>query len=556
MKMKLIATLVLVCGLLLLAVAYAAEAPILYVSPDGEYSVSAINVMKIGDDYYLFLPGNMNLAEMKIGFKGAEKVEINGKPLTGNEHANELNEKNTLQFDDRKKIEFTVLTGSENLPVLYILTESGNLDKIHENKENKEAGYLYMVNGDGNVEYDGTLEHMKMRGHASVSYGKKNYQIKLDKGTDLLGFGKTKKWVLTGNWLDKSFIRNQMTFDLAEYMGMPYTPERQQAEVYVNHEYLGLYLFMEKVEIQENRVAITDLEKATEELNEEKPENYPKATGTYKNGGKYRAYQIPNNPEDITGGYLLEYEFEKGRYEKEPSGYTTGKNLHIVIKSPEFASMEQAAYVAEFMQGFENAIWADDGYDKETGKHYSEFVDMDSLVRKYMVNEFSQNYDGNASSEYFFKPIDSESKVAYAGPIWDLDNSYANYARDDNKNTIMSFKTLYIGKASKNIYWWPNIYKHEDFQEAIRKEYGKLKKAAQIILGQEKGTGKLTSLEEYEKAIEKSVEMNYVRYPNLKQNRGNAATGKNLSENIQYIRNFIEIRLPYLEKAWGISEAE
>ena len=553
LKDKRLAGAVLLVLLLLAASCALAAEPVLYVSPTGEYNARAIRLTFVENKgYYLFLPGNTEPGALRIGFTGAEMAELNGRQLDGTETAAILEEHNEVRFNGKKKIVFDVMRGSHGLPVLYITTATGKLDKIHHSKKYKEEGYLFMENGSGAVEYDGNLEHIKMRGNASTQYPKKNYQIKLEKGTDILGFGKAKRWILTGNWLDRSFIRNQITFDLADYIGLPYTPEHQQAEVYINHEYFGLFLLSEKVEINKNRIDITDLEKATEELNEGELSGYRKKTGKITETSSWKGFDIPNNPDDITGGYLIQYEYQKGRYKAEASGFITRRNVPLVIKSPEYATKEQAAYVAGFMQGFENAIFAEDGFDPATGKHYSAFIDMDSLVLKYMINEFSQNYDGNNSSEFFYKPADSESTVAFAGPVWDMDNTYAAYARDYNLDEIMSPRGLFIGKASRTRYWWPNLYRHEDFRERVSQLYReRFGDAVKILLGDaEDPDGALKSLEMYAAEIADSVAMNYARYPNLRGNWSKAETGKDHAENMAFLRNFIEKRTEYLESEW------
>ena len=537
--------------LLLFSCALAAE-PVFFVSPTGVDSAQAIHLVCVNNrKYYLFLPGNADPAALRIGFTGASKLELNGAEVTGPLTAESLAEHNEIRFDGRKEISFDVMRGSPGLPVLYITTETGGLKQIHSSKKNKEAGTLCMVNGAGETEYDGNLAYIKIRGNSSVRFPKRNYQIKLEKGTDLLGFGKAKKWILTGNWLDRSMIRNQLNFDLAEYVGLPYTPEHQQAEVYINHEYTGLYLLSEKVEVNEGRVDIRDLEKETEKLNEGELSGYARKTERLSQTLTWKGYEIPDNPEDITGGYLLEYCKAKGNYQSAKSGFETRLNVYMEIRSPEYATKEQAAYIAAFMQGFENAIFARSGLDPETGKHYSEFVDMDSLVLKYMINEFSQNYDGNVASEFFFKPPDSVSKVAFAGPVWDMDNTYASYAQANIADVIGSPGFLYIADAGSR-YWWPNLYKHEDFRRRVGELYTeRFAGAAKILLGlAEDPEGRLKSVEDYAQAIEASAEMNFALHPGMREYLSEMKTGRTFRENIAYLCRFIEKRNRYLEKQW------
>lgn len=524
-----------------------------YISPDGEFTADAIAVQETGSKRRMFLPGEVNLEDMKIGFVGADSVTLNGKAVRKGDPATLLRLKNdnVITVKSRRTL-FKIMQGSPQLPAVYITTKTNSLAKIHHTKNYKEPAYLVMKDGQGQVIFDGDLEHMKMRGNSSTKFGKKNYQIKLDKGTDLLGMGKAKKWILTGNWMDKSMIRNEMSFDLAEYIGIPFTPQHQQVELYVNHEYIGLYLFSEKVEINKNRIAIKDLEKETEALNDPDLSKYKRVRQTITGKTQIRAFDIPNNPEDITGGYLLEFEFMKSRYRGEPSGFITKKDIPIVIKSPEYASAEQVRYIAKIMQGFENAICASDGVDPVTGKHYSEFVDKNSLVRKYLLNEFVKNYDGNSSSEYFYKPADSDSELVYAGPVWDLDNSFGDYAREHNKKTLLAPTGFYISSASKKDSWWANLYARTDFYEAVVDCYQKeFHDAVEIILGQKENPGgKLKSLDAYQAAIEKSAEMNYVLYPRLKLERGKVQTGETFQKNIEYLRTYITARTQFLDKEW------
>ena len=125
---------------------------------------------------------------------------------------------------------------------------------------------------------------------------KKNYQIKLTKGADLLGMGKAKKWILTGNYRDKSCLRNMIMLDLSVAVSLRYTPQHAFAELYINHEYRGLYLFSEKVEISDERVSIHNLEKETEKLNEPALSSFRRIGEKEPVKGGWKAYDIENIP--------------------------------------------------------------------------------------------------------------------------------------------------------------------------------------------------------------------------------------------------------------------
>ena len=528
----------------------------LWVSPTGILTVDAIRVMEIQGQAYLFLPGNTDLSQYRIGHK-AKRVTVNGREIGSGDSAEVLKAEEMtlgyLQGGMARELPLKVLYGSD-LPAMYITTQSGGLSRIHWDKSRKEKGRMILRDRDGSELFEGRLQHMKMRGNASVLYDKKNYAIKLEEGAGLLGMGKAKKWILLGNHLDKSLLRNQFNFDMARYAGLMYTPDCRQISLYVNNGYLGMYLLTEKVEIDDDRVAIRDLEKETESLNTRSLDTYPTAGTRYINRGRYRGKKIPVNPEDISGGYLLEFEHLATAYTTTPSAYYTKHGMLLIIHEPEYCSDEQMKYITGLMQGFENAIYAADGRDPETGKHYGEFVDFDSLVNKYLINEVSKNYDANMSSEYFFKPENAVSDKVFAGPVWDLDNTWGDYTRSGNP-AFLKPENLFACRQGGQDYWWPALYRQPDFLAAVVKRYHEVfVPALEILLGQREESDTLKSLDTYAAAVEKSVAMEYVLYPQLRWKQGLIQTGMNLEENIAYLKNYITLRMAFLNETWQTDE--
>lgn len=549
----------LLCALMLLLSAVpcvAAESITdFWVSSDGSKGSDAIAWCKAENKnytFYLFLPGNVDIASLKIGFTGAKAITVQGKKVHSGDSADFLKPGQQYTLTAGKKYTLHVMQGSPGFPAVYITTQSGRLTAIHKNKANKEPGALLFVSAKGETEYDGELKYIRMRGNSSTTFKKKNYQIKLTEGANLAGMGKCKTWVLTGNSRDKSLLRNQITLDMAAYAGMKYTPEHIGAELYVNHEYMGFYLFGEKVMVDDDRVPITDLEEITEGLNEKALSAYSLAGSKTAKAGQYKAYNIPNDPEDITGGYLVEFESYAVRYKENESVYHTAKKNTLAVKSPEYCSVAQMKYISAYMQGFENAIFARDGVDPASGKHYAEFVDFDSLVNKYLVEEVSKNYDGNSSSMFFYKDRDEIDPMMYAGPCWDYDSAYASYAREDNAKNVLTGKKLWIGSATGGRLWWPALYKQADFYAAVTDRYRDVfRKAMNILLGTETDeTGTLRSIDEYAKDIQKSAEMNFARWPIPKSSSTAAQTGNTFEANITYLKNFIRERQSFLDETW------
>lgn len=553
---KILALLLITLSLLLPTAAMAAKLDDLWVSGAAassgvESDMDAIHWWYSTKEkiYYLFLPTCADSADLKVHFDGVDQLEINGETVSnGSSYAFEANEEYTLK-NGKKSYTLKVMQSSQ-VATLFIQTESGNLDYIHKKKGNEETGKLLMVYADGSVAYHGDLDEIKGRGNATFHLNKKPYQIKLADKTDLFGMGKHKTWILLANFRDNSLMRNALTFQMARAAGLKFTPQSQFCDVYINNEYYGTYELCTKVQIGDNRIEIQDLEKATEEVNDKDLDEYKRFGYAKPKVATRKGKDILNNPKDITGGYLLELELEY-RYDEEASGMTTKKGQPIVIKEPEFASKEQTIYVAQLMQSIENGIRSKDGIDAASGKHYSEFIDMDSFVTKYLIEEIVKNFDGNKSSQYYYKPEDSISTKVLAGPVWDYDNAYGNYgskakAAPEGLGVAMDYEQSY--------YWFPAAYRQEDFRWRAQELYVTVfKPILAAMLGESSET--VTSIDDYAKLLNDTAAMNFKRWPVFNAKGRDIKTGENYQENIDYVKNFLTQRMAFLDETWAVPYA-
>lgn len=509
-------------------------------------------------DYYFLMPAASDLTEARIWF-GSDIAELtlsgqvyhSGDPIT-------VPDDGILEFLVGKKTICNVHVLRGNVDAMFVETSTGSMKAIHKDKDYKEAGNVLYLGKDGSIVYDGTMKHIKMRGNASVSMDKKNYTVKLTSGAKLAGMKKAKSWILLGSFRDHTLLRNQITYTMAKYADLPYTSSVAQIDLYLNHEYNGTYMLTEKIEIGKDRININDLEKANEAVNEQPPETYPLVGSKKTLKGKYKAYQLPNEPDDITGGYIIEYENWRARYSDARSSYTTTRGKVLNLKSPEYASVKEIEYIAAFMQGYEDAIFADDGVDPKSGKHYYDFVDFDSLVRKYMLEEISMNEDGNGSSQYYVKPSDAESKVAFAGPCWDYDMTYACYESSQSRGVTTDPEIFLHNKVNASLYWWPQLYRKPEFFDAVCATWkSTYSKAVRILLGKEEDPeGVLLSIDQYVAQFRDSADMNFIRWPISKSGapKNNRRTGLTFDENITFLKNVLEKRYAFLDEKWGPAE--
>ena len=553
MKMKLLPLLLLL--LLLPAQALGAKLTDFSVTPASAEQADDLSAVSWYKDskgnYDLFLPSSADPTQLKVWFSGPDTLTLNGTAVTPGTVTDCLVPGGTVTLKNGSKSYTLHVYQSANLPAVYITLASGSLTYIEGKKGREETGQILITDAEGTVLTEQPLTQMKCRGNSSFTFTKKNYQIKLESGKNLFGMGKSKTWILTGNYRDKSYLRNRITYAMASYAGMAYTPENCFVDLYVNGEYHGLYMFSEKNRVDNSRVAIADLEKATQAVNETPLEETKRLGSASAKAGQGKYYDIANDPEDITGGYLMELESYKVRYASSTSAYMTKKGMVISFHTPEYLSENQFNYITGLLQSFENAIFAADGVDPDTGKHYTEIADLTSLVRKYMIEEISKNYDGNNSSNYFYKPADEAGTLLYAGPCWDYDSAYGSYAQKHSKS-ILEPEGWYINSA-KGKYWWPAMYKHTDFQEAVKATWqSTFRRAMNILLGEEKDPlGRILSIDEYADEIRASAAMDFLRWPRSKNPSTVAQTGATLDENLTFLKNFISQRRDWLDKQWG-----
>ncbi len=403
----------------------------LSVSFDAGESRVSVNWWKGDGQYFLFLPSDADMTTLALSFTASADVTLDGNSVeNGGTVAFEAGKSYTLAANG-VSYRLTVLK-SENIPSLHITTQSGSMNAVHADKSHKEPAVVTILADGETVMEDKELEYIKGRGNSTWNMQKKPYNIKFDKKTDVFEMGKAKKWSLLANYVDKSMLRNYVAYNLADNLGLEFSSKNVSVDLYVNGDYYGNYLLCESVEVGETRVDINDLEGDTEDVNEKDLDAYSLGgahQADYKKlvAGTQKWVNIPNNSENITGGYLLEYELPN-RYVNEVSGFISNRNQTIVLKSPEYASEAQVKYISAFYQEFEDAVFSANGYNS-LGKHYTEYIDVESFVKMYLFQEYVKNLDAGITSFYIYK--DRNSDIFVASPVWDLDfalgNSYSAY---------------------------------------------------------------------------------------------------------------------------------
>lgn len=266
-------------------------------------------------------------------------------------------------------------------------------------------------NGPGNIThvsdpsniYSGNIG-IEIRGATSAGYPQKPYNIETRTATgtnnnvSLLGMPAENDWVLLSNYNDRSLIRNTLAFKLFGEMGN-YSVRTRLCEVLVDSSYKGIYVFGEKIKRDNNRV---DIAKLT---------------------------TLDNTGDDLTGGYILEQNYWDANNSflsnYSPIDHPTF-DVHFVYKEPSADSitMPQKNYIAAFIDSLEDALYSPNFADTALG--YRKYLDTESFIDYFLVNELARSNDGFKKSVFFHKDKYSNGGKLKAGPVWDFDWAWKN----------------------------------------------------------------------------------------------------------------------------------
>ena len=395
---------------------------------------------------------------LPAGFYG-EKLTIQAKTSGGGYeqfYRNHSEEEIIFQWGDHSyPIRFL---SAENIDTLYVsLEKQKDLSYVQEHKKEENPSILTIIDQEGRV-FDRSIKGFYGHGNDSWAVEKKSYNLKLNEPADLLGIGADEDFSLLACYRDNSLMCYCTTTELCKELGFDFAPQFRLVNLYVQGEYAGVYFLAEKVELDENRI---NIDNSYESL---KKENHNYLQGfelqEWKDSGSKAEryyYKTEKEPKDLTGGYLLEADIVD--YEPEESRFVSERGIPLTMKRARYSSEAQVNYIADFWQEFEDALFAENGIN-EIGKHYTEYIDLESFAMQWLIYELVQ--EGSMSSSiYFYK----ESNVTGDGLLhacfpWDMEHSYI---MSENVQNIWN-----LTEKSETLYgYWKAFAKHEDFMQEL-----------------------------------------------------------------------------------------
>ena len=344
-----------------------------------------------------------------------------------------------------------IVYDESNLPLIIIDTYGSEIPD-----EPRIPAYMGIIDNESGVnqlsddfnDYDGHIT-IERRGNSSQWNDKRPYRFETvdeageNNNVELLGMPEENDWVLYAPWQDKTMIRNVLAYQLSNDMGR-YASRTRYVELYLNGDYQGIYVLMEKIKRDGERVNISKLN----------PDE--------------------NEGDDLTGGYILKFDWfftgdNIGGFQSNNDGITY--NYHY--PKPSDIVPEQEEYIQNYIDDFENIMLSPNYTDSSTG--YPSKMNVESFVDFILVQELAKNVDAYRLSTYIYKDKESVDDRLTAGPVWDFNHGFGNcdYGQTwEPENWLLEYNPEGGDQMS---FWWELLWQDENFIAKVSQRYSELR---------------------------------------------------------------------------------
>lgn len=383
-----------------------------------------------------------------------------------------------------------------NLATLYLEFPDGkNLSSV-QHGQYTPATYTFVDEYVEDSYYNLPLQ-IKGRGNYSWSFDQKPYALKLDEKADFLGMGAAKKWTLITVGSDKSMMHNYLSQKMAAAMGLPYTCENEYVDVVVNGEYRGTWVLTEKIQIHEERIDVSEDKGVLFEIEMVYRHACNICVVLYENRGN------PSNSVHLT---LQEY-----------------KGIDVEDLNRDQKNAAKAELDAYF-EPLNAAI-----YNKKSSiETLSKYIDIDSFVNWYLLNELTRNYDSQfVTSCYCFIGDDN---LLYMGPVWDFDTCYGI-----QDSTIEGYRI-------KNAPWYDALLDNTAFRTLVEERWTEIRDNGLI-------DAFYNSIGQTAKRIAQSEKLNHTIYPH------SALRDDTFEGSVAFFEDWLEGRIEWMDGEFLLPES-
>lgn len=385
---------------------------------------------------------------------------------------------------------FAVEIGDSEIP--YVVIETHGIGILNEPKVSAE-----MIIYEQKAETKRVQIGIEYRGSTSFRISdKKSYGIETwdSQGNDIdvafFGFPEEEDFILSGhivnitdNWgFDLTLMYNYLGYSLFRDMGN-YASRTEFVELEINGVYQGVYVFMEKLKRDRNRIDVATLDPA-----ENTPElisggyvlKIDKTSGGDHNINQPLEYFLNNWADDARYSEYIsfrsKYDIHGNLIEFEPFGEPYHDNMYLetyfLYEYPKAINISesQKSYIQNYIHDFETALLSDD-FSSEL-RTYTDYIDLESFVDFFIINELTRNVDGYRLSTYMYKDRGEKLKM---GPIWDLDIGYYSGDRIPMDDWVIHYNNHVERDAWMLPFWWTRLMEDPLFLSALKYRWQELR---------------------------------------------------------------------------------
>jgi len=382
--------------------------------------------------------------------------------------------------------------------------------------------YAYVIDTDergtaavtGQTDFAGRAG-LNVRGKSSEGFPKQQYHFEVwddddrDRAASILGLPADADWVLQGPYSDKTLMRNVLVYRWSNEMGR-YAPRTRFIELFLKtdnselsmNDYVGVYVFMEKIKIAPDRVDIAVLD------------------------------SDDNAEPEITGGYIV----KKDKLDGGDVTFRTSRGQELIYDDPIGTDLTEAqrGWMRGFLNAFEATLYG--GHFKDPIDGYAAFIDIGAFIDHHILVETAKNIDGFRLSTYMFK--DRNGKL-HMGPVWDYNLSLGN--ADYLNGWIPSgWYNRLLGDGEYP--WWRRLFEDPQFQLQYADRWFELRRglfATERLLGM---------IDDYAALLQEPQARNFARWRILGQYVWpNGFVGNTYRQEIEWMKGWLEARLAWLD---------
>jgi hypothetical protein len=410
---------------------------------------------------------------------------------------------------------------SSHLPIISINTFGSTI--LDEPRIKAEMGIINHGPGKINNKLDSfnTFHgwiNIEIKGESAQMFPKKSYLFETqdslgeNRNVSLLGLPEENDWILYAPYSDKTLIKNVLSFKLARDMGR-YATRTQYCELFIDGSYKGLYVLMEKIKQDKNRVDISKL----------RPEDI--------------------EGDQLTGGYILRVDKVDNNdfpaFTAFPGVSIPGEEpvkLQYFDPSGEDLHTAQQVYIRDYIRQFEQALNTSSYLSYFKGYH--DFIDKDALVDYILVNEISKNIDTYIFSTYMYKDRDSKGGKLTMGPVWDFNIAYGNV----NYNSAAETTRGWMYDEGYRMYWFRRMMNDPALRNRMSCRWYELRSnvfSDEVIF---------EYIDSLVVALQEPIRDNFRRWPVLGQYVWpNSFIGNTHAEEISFLKNWLYDRLHWMD---------